>query len=341
MKNLIEKIDEEKALKRPDFLKILDNELSVLEENLTSKLIQKDSLLQGIVTYIFQAGGKRLRPALSFLIARSTGGITNKHIKLAELTELIHTASLIHDDIIDSSKLRRGKETINSLWNDKISVITGDFLFAQASIRLGELENTEIVKIYANVLSDLCEGEIEQYSSKFNPDISWDYYIKKSTTKTASLFAAACKSAALLNNQPDKVVQQANDYGLYTGIAFQIVDDTLDFTSSSKDLGKEVGTDLKQGIITAPALYAISSNDERAKQLKILIENRFGINTDNYEKDFDKAIRLVHELGGCEKAKQLANNYILKAKNCLEFITNIESKTCLIKAADSIFDKIR
>ncbi|MBI3591823.1 MAG: polyprenyl synthetase family protein [Candidatus Melainabacteria bacterium] len=337
MKQTLEKITKEKTIKWPDFFNVINNELFILEENLTKKLPAKSLLLQEIVSYIFKAGGKRLRPALCFLIAKSTGEITNKHIILSELTELIHTASLIHDDIIDSANLRRGRETINSLWNDKISVITGDFLFAQASIRLGELENTEIVKIYAKVLSDLCDGEIEQYSSKFNPDISWEHYLNKSTTKTASLFSAACKSSAILNNQEKKIINQAEQFGNNLGIAFQIIDDVLDFTSNSKEIGKEVGTDLKQGIITAPALFAVNSTDIRANQIKTLIENRFN---NGSEEDFDKAIRLVHELGGCEKAKQLAYDYIDKAKENLDFVKDGDLKTYLSKAGDFILERI-
>ena len=173
MKQALEKLSKEKQEQWPELFKLISTELSTVEENLILKLPAKSNLLKEIVTYIFSAGGKRFRPALSLLIAKATGKIDRKHIILCELTELIHTASLIHDDIIDSGKLRRGRETVNILWNDKISVITGDFLFAQASIRLGELENTEIVKIYAKVLSDLCDGEIEQYSSLFNPNITF------------------------------------------------------------------------------------------------------------------------------------------------------------------------
>ncbi|MBI2996066.1 MAG: polyprenyl synthetase family protein [Candidatus Melainabacteria bacterium] len=315
----------------PDFVNNIENELNIIEENLSKKLPAKSKTLLEIIQYIFQAGGKRIRPALCLLIAKATGYITNKHLILAELTELIHTASLIHDDIIDSARLRRGRETINNIWNDKLSVITGDFLFAQASIRLGVLENTEIVKIYAKVLSDLCDGEIEQYSYLFNPNISWEKYIEKSTTKTASLFAAACTSSAILNNQTSKIIKEAESFGKNFGIAFQIVDDILDFTSSSKKIGKEVGTDLKQGIITAPTLFALNSTNERAKQIKLLIENRFSSGS-----DFDKAIKLIFELGGCEKAKEAAIEYIDKAKENLSFVTDINIKTHLIKAADCI-----
>lgn len=336
MKQAIAKLEKERPSDCPEFLKIISNELLIIENDLITKLGEKNSLLQGIINYIFKAGGKRLRPALCLLTAKATGGITEKHFILGELTELIHTASLIHDDIIDSSKLRRSRETINSLWNDKISVIAGDFLFAQASIRLGELENTEIVKIYAQVLSDLCNGEIEQFSSKFNPTITWDYYIEKSTTKTASLFAAACKSAAIINDMNEHTIEKANQFGINLGIAFQIVDDTLDFTSNTKDLGKEVGTDLKQGIITAPALFALNSNDERSKQIKTLIENRY------YESnhDFDKTIRLIHELGGCEKSKQLAKDYISKANDNLSFVNDSNLKNCLLKVADFVIERI-
>ena len=336
MKSAIEKLHKEKSIEWPDLFRTISPELEVLEENLVVKIPAKSKLLKEIVSYIFLSGGKRFRPAVSLLMAKATGGIKDKHITLSEITELIHTASLIHDDIIDSAKLRRGSETINSLWNDKISVIAGDFLFGQASVKLGELENTEIVKIYAHVLSDLCDGEIEQYSLLFNPNITLEDYIHKSTAKTASLFAACCKSSAILNNQDSKVIKQCNDFGLSLGIAFQIVDDILDFTSSSNEIGKAVCSDLKNGIITAPTVFALSSTDEIAKQIRILIENRFN----NDEKDFDKAIRMVFELGGCEKAKQLAVNYIENAKENLSFIKDLEIKQHLSAVAEIVIKKI-
>ncbi len=335
MRQALEKLSKEKPQQWPELFKLISIELSTVEENLTLKLPAKSNLLKEIISYIFSAGGKRFRPALSLLIAKATGNIDKKHIILCELTELIHTASLIHDDIIDSSKLRRGRETVNSLWNDKISVITGDFLFAQASVRLGELENTEIVKIYAQVLSDLCDGEIEQYSSLFNPNITWDQYLQKSTTKTASLFAAACKSAAMLNNQNIDIVIKTENFGSCLGIAFQIIDDTLDFTSTVKESGKDVACDLKQGIITAPVLFALQTNDGRARQIKTLIENRFN----NDEREFDKTLRLVHELGGCEKAKQLANDFLNRAKENLSFVKDLEIKNSLNQITDCILSR--
>ena len=335
MKQVIEKISKENPNKWPELFEPVSSDLALVQNNLVNKLSASSKLLSEVVRYIFEAGGKRIRPALSLLTAKSTGGITEKHIILAELTELIHTASLVHDDIIDESKLRRGRETINSLWNDKVSVITGDFLFAEASIRLGELENTTIVKIYAKVLSDLCDGEIDQFASRFNTNITWDYYIQKSNTKTASLFAACCKSAAILNKQSEHVIEQANLFGKYLGIAFQIIDDTLDFTSNAKEIGKEVGSDLSQGTITAPTIYALHSNDERSKQLKLLIESRF-TNKD----DFNKAINLVFELGGCDKAKQLANDYLDKAKKNLVFVKDSTLKNNLNKIADLLISKV-
>jgi len=336
MRQILEQNLNIKKTKWPDFFRCINEELVILEDNLRHKLPTKSSLLKEIVSYIFNAGGKRLRPATCFLVAKGTGGITEKHMVLSELTELIHTASLIHDDIIDSAKLRRGRETISNLWNDKISVITGDFLFAQASVRLGQLENTDIVKIYAKVLSDLCNGEIEQYSLLFNTNISWDDYINKSKTKTASLFAACSKSAAILNNVDSLSIKMAHEYGNSLGIAFQIVDDILDFTGSSAELGKEAGSDLKQGIITAPALFAINSADNRANQLKTIIENKFNKASD----DFKKAIQLIHELGGCEKAKLLALEYSEKSKESLSFIKDNEIKSYLSQAADFVAERI-
>lgn len=337
MKLAIEKLNQERLTQWPDFFSIISSELETLEDNLVVNLPAKSKLLKEIVSYILLSGGKRFRPAICLLMAKATGGVKDKHIILAEITELIHTASLIHDDIIDSAKLRRGNQTINSLWNDKISVITGDFLFGQASVKLGELENTEIVKIYANVLSDLCDGEIEQYSLLFNPHIALEDYIRKSTSKTASLFAACCKSAAILNSQDLKTISHCNNYGMSLGIAFQIVDDILDFTSNSNETGKDVCSDLKNGLITAPTLFALNSTDGRAKQIRMLIENRFN----NDEKDFDKAIGLVFELGGCEKAKSLALSYIENAKENISFVKDPELKEHLLMIAEMVIKKIR
>ncbi|MBI1858540.1 MAG: polyprenyl synthetase family protein [Candidatus Melainabacteria bacterium] len=332
MKQAIIKKTFEARATRPEFLTYIQDELKLVEQKLYSNIPQKDNLLSEIISYILKAGGKRIRPSLSLLIAKGTGQVIKKHIILAELTELIHTASLIHDDIIDSSLLRRGRETINSLWNNKVSVIAGDYLFAQASVRLGEIENNEIVKIYAKVLSDLCCGEIEQFVNKFKTNISWNYYIDKSMSKTGSLFAAACKGAAILNELSVSEIELANNYGRCVGIAFQIKDDLLDFTSSAEELGKESCSDLKNGLITAPTLFALTSEDSRKEQLKQLIESEFKTDHENY----DKAIRLVHELGGCEKAEELADKYIREAKNSLSFIKDNVIKEHLSTAADFI-----
>ncbi len=333
MKQVIEKLSKEDSSKWPILFNPINKELLLVQKNLMN-LAGEGGLLSEVIKYIFESGGKRIRPALGLLFAKATNNLNKKHIILAELTELIHTASLIHDDIIDEANLRRGKETINHIWNDKISVITGDFLFAEASVRLGLLENTEIVKIYANVLSCLCSGEIDQYAMRFNTSISWDYYLQKSYSKTASLFSAACKSAVLLNNEPEEIMLKAENYGRYLGIAFQIIDDTLDFTKSTKETGKEVGSDLKQGIITAPTLYALESSDERSKQLKSLINGRL-----SNKEDFDVAIRLIFELGGPEKSKILAEKYLIQAKENLDFIQNLEIKEKLINITDFIFSK--
>lgn len=337
MKNLIEKnITSTKEKKWPQYFGSISNSLNTLENNLCNNLAKKGGLLSSILSHIFQAGGKRLRPALGFLIAKGTGEITEKQIILGELTELIHTASLIHDDIIDSANYRRGKETINNLWNDKISVISGDFLFAQASVRLGLLENTEIVKIYANVLSDLCEGEIDQFARKYDTNIDWDYYISKSKAKTASLFAAVCKSAAMLNELDNETIKKANDFGNNLGISFQIVDDILDFTSNQKDLGKDVCGDLKQGLITAPTLYALEESSDKSERLRKLINGRFT----NSENDFNEAIKIVHELKGVKKAELLARDYMEKAKENLSIIDNEIIKNDLELLTHAVFNKL-
>lgn len=319
----------------PSFFSDISINLDELQYNLTEKLSSADNLLTDLVKHIFKAGGKRLRPALCFLVAKGTTGISSRHMVLAELTELIHTASLIHDDIIDSANFRRGEKTINNLWNDKLSVIYGDFLFAEASIRLGILEKSEIVKIYAQVLSDLCAGEIDQFARKFDTSISWDYYINKSKSKTASLFAAACKSSAILSELSKEDIYKANQFGEYLGIAFQIVDDVLDFTSTNKEMGKDVCSDMKQGLLTAPVIYALESQNEKAKILKVNIESRF-----LDEEVFKQSVDLVFELNGIEKAKILANEYIEKAKESLDFIRDKNVSKSMLELCNSVVEKL-
>jgi len=299
-------------------LEPVSTDVALVEEWLNTNLIDDTPFVGELLCQIFQAGGKRLRPAIVLLASRATSNrppqeFSRLHIILAVLTELIHTASLVHDDVIDSASLRRGKQTVNRRWNDRLAVLLGDLLFAQASICLARIMNPVIVGIYGQVLGDLCAGEIRQMRQQFSTQVDWDAYIHKSFCKTASLFAAGSHSGAILNACSDDLVASLKDYGLNLGICFQIVDDLLDVTGSSEKMGKEAGSDLQSGILTAPALFVLERKDSAAQKLEKLIKDRAVTEPDGAQ----EALELIRQNGGVEQAIELAAKYGRQAKEGL------------------------
>lgn len=295
-------------------------EMALVEEWLSSNLIDDNPFIGELLAQIFKAGGKRIRVGLTLLSSKATvreAELERLHIVLSVLTELIHTASLVHDDVIDRASLRRGQETINRKWNDKLAVLVGDLLFAQASICLARLMNPVIVGIYGQVLGDLCAGEIRQMKAQYSCAVDWDAYILKSICKTASLFSAGCHSGPILNGCSDSVVGALKDYGTNLGICFQVMDDLLDVIGTSSSLGKPAGGDLGQGVITAPAMFVLQDADSAGQRLEQLIKTRAVCQ----EEGLAEALDIIRNHGGIERTLQLCKDYgnkSLQALNALE-----------------------
>lgn len=318
------------------------HELKLVEEWLTTNLIDDSPFVGDLLAQIFQAGGKRIRPLISLLGSKASladpavdsahAEMSRLHIILAVLTELIHAASLVHDDVIDASSTRRGKETVNKRFNDKLAVLLGDLLFAQASICLARIMNPVVVGIYGQVLGDLCSGEIGQMRQQFVSTVNWDAYIQKSVNKTASLIAAGAHSGAILNARPDAVVSALKDYGTNLGVCFQIVDDLLDVTGSAHETGKPVGNDLRNGLLTAPALYVLEKEDASSQRLIELINNR-AVQTDD---GLAEALAIVVNSGGVEKAMALASSYGQLAKDSLSILPESASKQALVDMVEYV-----
>jgi geranylgeranyl pyrophosphate synthase len=211
------------------------------------------------LNHLLLSGGKRMRPAVTLLIGTLLNGERNRLITLAAAIELLHTATLVHDDLIDGSLLRRGIPTLNAQWSPAATVLTGDFLFSRAAKLAAEAESLPVMKNFANTLTIIVNGEITQlFASRCQVDLS--NYTSRIYAKTASLFETAASSAAIIANATPTITEQARIYGYNIGMAFQIVDDILDFTSDPISLGKPVGNDLRQGLVTLPALLYIQSN---------------------------------------------------------------------------------
>lgn len=312
----------------------VEADLSLLTENLKRLVGARHPILYAAAEHLFGAGGKRVRPAIVLLISRATmpgQDITAKHRRLAEITEMIHTASLVHDDVVDESELRRGVPTVHSSFGNRIAVLAGDFLFAQSSWYLANLDNLAVVKLLSEVIMDLAEGEIQQGLNRFDSSLSIEAYLEKSYYKTASLIANSAKSAGLLSGASAEVAADLYGYGRNIGLAFQIVDDILDFTGSADALGKPAGADLKSGNLTAPVLYTL----QQQPHLEGLIEREF-----SEAGDLEEAIALVKESGGIDQSRELAAQHVQTAVRHLDCLPMSESRQSLVKLADYVLRRL-
>ena len=311
----------------------VEADLCVLTENLKQLIGARHPILYAAAEHLFGARGKRIRPAIVFLVARATmpnQGITERHRRLAEITEMIHTASLVHDDVVDESDMRRGIPTVHSTFGSRIAVLAGDFLFAQSSWYLANLDNLQVVKLLSEVIKDFAEGEIQQGLNRFSI-LSIEAYLEKSYYKTASLIANSCKAAAVLSDLPEVQAQQLYNYGRHFGLAFQIVDDILDFTGSIDSLGKPAGSDIQSGNLTAPVLYAL----EEKPYLEVLIEREFA-----QEGDLEQALALIKDSRGIERSRELAAHHAKAAIEHLSDLPMSESHQALIKLSDYVLSRL-
>lgn len=312
----------------------VEADLRLLADNLKQLVGNRHPILFMAAEHLFGAGGKRIRPAIVLLISRATmleKDITLRHRRLAEITEMIHTASLVHDDVVDEAQMRRGVPTVHSLFGNRIAVLAGDFLFAQSSWYLANLDNLEVVKLLSEVIMDLATGEIQQGINCFDNGISIETYLKKSYYKTASLIANSSKAAGLLSDVSPETAEHLYNYGRHLGLAFQIVDDILDFTSTSDTLGKPAGSDLKSGNLTAPVLFALKVKPD----LEALIERKF-----DQEGDLEQALDMIQDSQGIQQARELASYHAKLAVDHLEVLSPSESREALINIADYVLSRL-
>ena len=314
----------------------VQSDMEQMRSNILDIVGRKNPLLLAAADQIFGAGGKRLRPVLVFLVARATAqlmdmdDITERQRRLAEITEMIHTASLVHDDVLDDCDTRRGAETIHTLYGTRVAILAGDFLFAQSSWYLANLDNLEVIKLISQVIADFADGEISQAGALFNCDVTLEGYLEKSHNKTASLIAASCKSAAVFSEVSEDVKMDMYEYGKHLGLAFQIVDDILDFTQSEAQLGKPKGQDLASGNLTAPCIFALG----RDPRLRELIETRFA-----KPEDLAEAIEIVNE-SGIEDARRMAREEADQALAALKGLPEGEAKTSLVDMVGYVLERL-
>jgi octaprenyl-diphosphate synthase len=288
-----------------------------------------------ITRYLLGGGGKRLRPALLLLSASYAGNRSRSAIRLAAVVELLHTATLIHDDVIDSAATRRGRPSANSRWGNHRSVLAGDWLYMQSFQMAVEERNFRILDVLIDVTQKMVEGELIQLADIGRIDITEEDALQLATYNTACLFSGCARLGAILGGFESDGEQALADYGRYAGLAFQLVDDLLDFTASAEQLGKPVLNDLKEGKVTLPLIYAMENGHSEARELVARVLR---------EKEFDSVrpetiVGLVNESGALERARNLAHEYAHRAKSCLNGHGDSEYARALLALPDFILER--
>lgn len=245
----------------------VEGDFAAVNQLILEKLHSQVDLVENIGHYLIEAGGKRLRPLMVLLSAKALGYQGKQHLDLAAIIEFIHTATLLHDDVVDMSNLRRGRPTANAQWGNAPSVLVGDFLYSRAFQMMVAIGNMEVMAILSNATNTISEGEVEQLVNARNPDVSEASYLRVIDKKTAVLFAAACEVASVLGQAGDDQRNALKAYGHHVGMAFQLVDDALDYTGDAATLGKNLGDDLAEGKPTLPLIHAMQKGTNAQREL--------------------------------------------------------------------------
>ncbi|KAL5704522.1 dimethylallyltranstransferase [Ranunculus cassubicifolius] len=322
-----------------DPFSLVADELSILATRLRAMVVAEVPKLASAAEYFFKMGveGKRFRPTVLLLMASALNfdvlksapiaatdslpdELRQRQQSIAEITEMIHVASLLHDDVLDDADTRRGIGSLNAVMGNKLAVLAGDFLLSRACVALASLKNTEVVSLLAKVVEHLVTGETMQMTTTSDERCSMEYYMQKTYYKTASLISNSCKAIAILTGQTAEVSMLAYEYGRNLGLAFQLIDDVLDFTGSSASLGKGSLSDIRHGIITAPILFAM----EEFPQIRSIIDRGF----DN-PADVDLALEYLGKSKGIERARELATQHAKSAAEAIDSLPKSEDEDVL------------
>lgn len=307
---------------------LVTNDFDAVNALIISKIQSQIGLIDDLGHHIVQSGGKRLRPLLVLLASRACNYAGIDHITLAAMVEFFHTATLLHDDVVDESTLRRGKETANEIWGSKASILVGDYLFTQSVQLMVSVENWSVIRLLADTSHKISCGEVKQLAHKNNPSLSVEDYYDVIRAKTALLFAASAAIGAILGQSGEVIEKGMYAYGLHLGNAFQLIDDALDYCSDSKNLGKNIGDDLAEGKATLPLIYAMQQAKPAQKELiqKSLIKGGL--------QHFDDILQIIHETKAIEYTQQCALQEIDNALTSLHSLPDSVYKQALIDLAE-------
>ena len=320
-------------------INLCQKDLEAINTLILEKLDSKVPLIHEISSYLILSGGKRLRPLLTsccYRLIEKQKDNSKNHIGLATAVEFIHAATLLHDDVIDESKQRRGNLSVNEVWGNKTSVLVGDFLFSRAFQLMTKYGNLEILKILSDTSVVISEGEILELSNDKDPTINEDVYFEVINDKTASLFSAACQVGCISANSSAKEVESIKSFGTNFGMAFQLIDDAIDYYSTNDSLGKNVGDDFKEGKITLPIILAyIRSNNEEKK-----FWNKTIVDLKQDKDDFGEAITIMQKYDCISDTVERARHFANVAMDSLGTFKNNEYKRTLINLIQSSLNRV-
>ena len=304
------------------------NDMVKVNETIYAQLNSDVSLINQLGFYIVSGGGKRIRPLLAVLSARALGYQGQAHTTAAAFIEFIHTATLLHDDVVDESNMRRGKATANAAFGNAASVLVGDFIYTRSFQMMTELGSMRILKLMSDAVNIIAEGEVLQLMNCNNPDTTEDSYMQVIYSKTARLFETATQIGAILNNAPSNVETALQNYGKYLGTAFQLIDDVMDYTSDGKEMGKNVGDDLAEGKPTLPLLYAMDKGNPTQKgMIREAIEKANGM------EKLDAIMATLKQTGALDYTREKAYQEADKAITELDILPESPYKQALVTLA--------
>lgn len=315
---------------------LVQKELEQVDHQITHHLKTRVDLIEKVCSHIIKSGGKRLRPLLALLSAKLCGySEGHEDIQIALIIEFIHTATLLHDDVVDASTLRRGNPTANAIWDNQTPVLVGDFLYSRTFQLLTQLKNFLVMDILAEATNTIAEGEILQLIHRHNTEITEDHYLEVIRCKTAVLFSAAAELGAVITKRPSHEQKYMANYGLHLGMAFQMIDDLLDYSISENDTGKNPGDDLSDGKITLPLIYALQHATPTQQQ--VLKEAMTDANPDALK----TIIPIMQATGAFDYVRQCAKQETLLAKTALQNFKDNPYKQALLNLAELALERTK
>lgn len=304
-------------------------DMTAVNQQIFSQLSSDVALINQLGIYIVNSGGKRLRPLLAVLAARALGYQGEQHISVAAIVEFIHTSTLLHDDVVDESTMRRGKETANALFGNQASVLVGDFLYSRSFQMMVSLNSMRVMQVLADATNIIAEGEVLQLMNVNDPDTTEQSYMQVIYCKTAKLFEAATQLAAVISNQPAVIEKAMQAYGMHLGTAFQLIDDVLDYQADAAELGKNIGDDLAEGKPTLPLLHALKLGNARQQELI-----REAITEGNGMQHFTEIMAALEQTGAFDYTRNKAEQEAKAAQLALQPLPDSPYKQALLALAD-------